>query len=61
MKVRNVQKWYDKKVKVMRETKDGEFTMTKERFTEVNSTRFGILVEEVPENVKDKAQESPKK
>ena len=57
MKVKNTQIWFDQKDKVSREPKDEPYVMSKERFEEVNGTRFGVLVEEIIEVKK----ETPKK
>lgn len=44
MKVRTKKGFHDRKGKVFR--KKGEvFEVTKERFTEINSTKYGVLVE----------------
>ena len=59
MKVKNIQNWYDKKESVTRKTKDEAYVISKERFDEVNATKFGLLVEEIAEaKVKE---EAPKK
>ena len=57
MKVKNTQIWFDQKDKVSRKPKDEPYVMSKERFKEVNGTRFGVLVEEIIEVKK----ETPKK
>ena len=57
MKVKNIKVWFDRKEKIKRQPKDEAFDVTKERFEEINGTRFGALVEEVVEVKK----EAPKK
>lgn len=57
MKVKNLQNWFDKKEKVTRKIQDEPYVISKERFDEVNNTKFGVLVEEVLEEKK----EAPKK
>lgn len=47
MKVKTLIGFYDRKEKVARK-KGNEFTTTAERVAEINATRFGKLVEEVP-------------
>ncbi len=59
MKVKNLKVWYDRKEKVKRQPKDEAFIVNQERFLEINGTKFGTLVEEVPEAVEEK--KAPKK
>ena len=46
MKVKVLKKFIDKHTKVLH-TKGKEIEITKERYEEINSTSFGILVEEI--------------
>ena len=57
MKVKNTKVWFDQVEKKRRTPKDDVYTISKERFDEVNGTSFGVLVEEVIEEKK----EPPKK
>lgn len=57
MKVKNKQVWFDRQEGKRRTPKDDVYTISKERFDEVNATPFGVLVEEVLEEKK----ETPKK
>lgn len=51
MKVKAVKKFRDLKEKKVRQ--EGEiFEVTKKRFEEINSTSFGVLVEEIKEEKK---------
>lgn len=59
MKVKNLQNWFDRKEKTTRKIEDEPYVISKERFDEVNATKFGLLVEEIAEaKVKE---EAPKK
>ena len=49
MKVKNKQVWFDRQEGKRRTPKDDVYTISKERFDEVNATPFGVLVEEVVE------------
>lgn len=55
MKVKAKQAFRDKKEKVNRKLNE-EFIVSKERFEEINSTKHGKIVEEVPENKKAKKE-----
>ena len=57
MKVKNKQVWFDRQEGKRRTPKDDVYTISKERFDEVNSVGLGELVEEVIEVKK----ETPKK
>ena len=57
MKVKNTKVWFDQVEKKRRTPKEEPYTISKERFDEVNGTSFGVLVEEVLEEKK----EPPKK
>ena len=57
MKVKNTQIWFDQVEKKRRTPKEKPYTISKERFDEVNGTKFGVLVEEIVEEKK----ETPKK
>ena len=57
MKVKNIKVWFDQVEKKRRTPKEEPYTISKERFDEVNGTKFGVLVEEVVEEKK----ETPKK
>ena len=57
MKVKNTKVWFDQVEKKRRTPKEEPYTISKERFDEVNGTKFGVLVEEVVEEKK----ETPKK
>lgn len=56
MKARVVVRFSDKKEQKMREIGE-EFEVTKKRFKEINSTKHGVLVEEVNEEPKIAAKE----
>lgn len=53
MKVKTIVKFKDLKEKKLREVGE-EFEVSKERFKEINSTKYGKLVEEVKEEKKKK-------
>ena len=53
MKVKTIVKFKDLKEKKLREAGE-EFEVSKERYKEINSTKFGVLVEEVKEEKKKK-------
>ena len=57
MKVKNIKVWFDQVEKKRRTPREEPYTISKERFDEVNGTKFGVLVEEVVEEKK----EPPKK
>ena len=62
MKVKNIKVWFDRKEKIKRQPKDEAFIVNQERFLEINGTRFGTLVEEVPEKAETpEKKEAPKK
>ncbi|OEH52964.1 hypothetical protein AQ616_18850 [Oceanobacillus sp. E9] len=51
MKVKAITRFYDKKAKKYRGTKTEDvFEVSQERFDEINSTKYGKLVEEVKED-----------
>ena len=53
MRVKTLVKFRDLKEKKLREVGE-EFEVTKKRFEEINSTKYGKLVEEVEEEKKKK-------
>lgn len=53
MRVKTIVKFKDLKEKKLREIGE-EFEVSKERFKEINSTKYGKLVEEVKEEKKKK-------
>ena len=53
MKVKTIKKFRDLKEKKVRE-KGEIFEVNKKRFEEINSTSFGVLVEEIKEEPKKK-------
>lgn len=60
MKARAIKLFRDKSEDVARKKGD-IFIISKERFKEINSTQFGILVEEVVETKKETKKKSTKK
>ena len=59
MKVKVIKPFIDKKEGVTRKTGD-TFTVSKERYEEINSTKFGVLVKAVAEETA-KPKKKPKK
>ena len=59
MKVKVIKPFIDKKEGVTRQTGD-TFVLSKERFEEINSTKFGVLVKAVAEETA-KPKKKPKK
>ena len=59
MKARALKPFIDKKEGVTRKTGD-TFVLSKERYEEINSTKFGVLVEAVAEETA-KPKKKPKK
>ena len=59
MKVKVIKPFVDKKEGVTRKLGD-TFTVSKERFEEINSTKFGVLVKAVAEEAA-KPKKKPKK
>ncbi len=59
MKVKVIKPFIDKKEGVTRNVGD-TFTLSKERFEEINSTKFGVLVKAVAEETA-KPKKKPKK
>lgn len=53
MKAKAIVKFRDLKEKKLRQIGE-EFEVSKERFKEINSTKYGVLVEEVKEEKKKK-------
>ncbi len=53
MRVKTIVKFKDLKEKKLREVGE-EFEVSKERFKEINSTKYGQLVEEIKEEKKKK-------
>ncbi len=61
MKAKALQPFHDSKEGVIRKWGD-TFTVSEERFEELNSTKFGVLVEAVAEETaKPKTKRKPKK